>query len=259
MIATAMFIAGMLAGSFAGLCIYRIPRGESVVSGPSRCDHCQSPLGWRHKLPLIGFLARGGRSRCCGKKIPLRYPGLEISLGMMALLFYRVLPDLSGAITALVLTGFLAAGMFIDLDRRLIPDKVTLTGIAAALLLAILIPQNSVQEALLGTMICGGFLLAGGLFGEFLFGKQSPMGGGDIKFAAMIGAFVGWELGLAAILIASIAGFLAGSIRIAFSSDPDVSREICFGPFLGLGGLVILFWGNSILNWYLSTIGWSGL
>lgn len=244
------FLLGLIMGSFVGLCAYRIPRRKSVVFGPSRCDNCGAPLGWLHKLPLVGYLIVRGRSRCCGKPISYRYPILEIVTGIFFVLIYRHSPGSAILFPTITFLVLVLLGMLIDLDHRIIPDKITLTGMVVGLLLAGIFSQPGLEEALLGILICGGFLYLGGRLGEAIFSKANAMGGGDIKFAAMIGAFLGWQPGLVAVIIAAVVGTAFGLVQILTQGNSLASRELPFGPFLALGALTSLFCSNVLLSWY---------
>ncbi|MFQ5709336.1 MAG: prepilin peptidase, partial [bacterium] len=239
-----VFALGLLEGSFVGLCAYRIPRGESVVLGRSHCDHCRSPLRWLYKLPLASYLMLGGHTRCCGQTISLRYPILEMATGMSFVLIYWQVPASADFLPIAVLLGLLAAGMLIDLDYKIIPDKVSLTGMALGLLLVRYSSQVGLEGALLGILVCGGFLYMSAWLTEAVFRKSNSLGGGDIKFAAMIGAFLGWQQGLVAIMLASFAGTAFGLFQMIANRDLQGRREIRFGPFLALGAVVSLIWGN---------------
>lgn len=247
---SSLFLLGLLLGSFAGLCAYRLPRGENVIRGKSHCDYCQAPLNWCQKFPLLGYLILHGRSHCCRRRISWRYPVLEVSMGLGIWFLARQLPADGTLVTAILFCGFLTTGMLIDLDHKIIPDKVTLTGIAAGLLLAGIIPTGDLLDAILGVFICGGFLYLSGWLGEHLFKKKQAMGGGDIKFAAMMGAFLGWQLGLLAILLAAFAGAAFGVSKQALGRRESVSTELPFGPFLATAAVSALLWGHPIIKWY---------
>jgi len=251
----AVLSLGLVAGSFVALCAYRIPRALPVVLDVSRCDYCQSPLKWKYKLPLVSFLMLRGRSQCCGQPIPWRYPLVEAGAGILFLFLYYHSGENDSVITGMVFLALVLAGMLTDMERRLIPDKITITGMALGVLLAVLVADRDWWSAVLGLLICGGFLYLAGLLGSRLSGKSNAMGGGDVKFAAMIGAFLGWPLGLGAIILAATAGSGYGLIRARLRHH-EQAREICFGPFLALGAVVALFWGESLLTWYWSATGW---
>ncbi|MFQ5650505.1 MAG: prepilin peptidase [bacterium] len=247
-----MFFGGLLTGSFIGVCIYRIPQGQSVVLGLSFCDNCKASLRWPYKFPILGYLLLRGRSRCCKQPIPSRYLVLEIVSGVLFLLLFWHFGSDIRLFSAILLGALLTIATFIDLSHRIIPDKITLTGILSGLLLAGAGPSHDLAGALTGTAVCGGFLYLGGWLGEVLFKKPDAMGGGDIKLAAMIGAFLGWQAGLLAVTVAAFAGTVAGLVQILVKGYSAATRKVPFGPFLALGALVVLLWERELLMWCFS-------
>ncbi|RMI25804.1 MAG: prepilin peptidase [Calditrichaeota bacterium] len=255
LIIAVVFLLGTIIGSFVGLCAYRIPRRETILWGGSRCDYCDEPLPWRYKFPLLGYLLLKGRSACCHRPIPLRYPLTELTTGVLFLvLFYDLGPDVQLPVAA-VFVGLLLVGALIDLQSGIIPNRLTAAGVAVGVGLSAVLHQGWPVDALLGVVICGGFLYLGGVLGEVLFGAHDGMGGGDIKFAAMIGAFLGWQMGLLAVVLAALTGVVFGGARMAVQPEGVAHREIRFGPFLAGGALVGLLWGHAVWDWYLSLIG----
>jgi leader peptidase (prepilin peptidase)/N-methyltransferase len=244
-----VYVLGLIAGSLIGVCVFRLPRGLPLALDTSRCDHCAAPLPWRRKLPLLGYLLQAGKTRCCGRPIPVRYSILEISAGVLLLLLYLRHPHAEDFLPRMVFLALLLAGMLIDIEHRLIPDKITLTGIVAGLSFSALMRGAHWQEALWGMLASGGLLYAAGWAGEAVFKKAHVIGGGDVKFAAMIGAFLGWQQGLFTILLAAAAGILFALGQSL--GRGRLSREICFGPFLALGAMVNLFAGEAFSKWFL--------
>ncbi|MDZ7300444.1 MAG: A24 family peptidase [candidate division KSB1 bacterium] len=247
-----LFTLGLLLGSFIGVCVHRLPRGKPVVFDVSRCDHCRARLAWRHKLPLLGFLLLHGISHCCGRPIPRQYPLVEAASGVLLLLLYWHGREAAVFLQAVLFVALLLTGMLIDLEHRLIPNKITLPGIGAGLALALLGRQVAWWDALAGIFLCGGLLYGAGFLVENIFKKPNAMGGGDIKFAAMIGAFLGWQQGLSATLLAAGAGALFGLAEMIKRGAQDGPVEIRFGPFLAFGAVVNLLWGARFWQWYFS-------
>ena len=244
-----ILLLGLLSGSFVGLCIYRLPRREPVAFTFSRCDFCARPLTWLEKVPILSYIMLRGTSRCCHRKISGFYPIIE---GGTALLFAAagwMLPDSTLFFPGIVFVGYLLTGAIIDSLHKIIPNKVTLSGIALALVLRAIIPSESVGDGVFGAIICGGYLLFGSLAGRLILRKPRVLGGGDIKFAAMIGAFLGYQPGMIAILIGSLAALVYGIGVFAFSERFRNHRTLPFGPFLALGALLMLFLGTRILAW----------
>ncbi|MFQ5604087.1 MAG: prepilin peptidase [bacterium] len=240
------FLIGIAVGSFAGLCSFRIPRGESVVLGRSYCDHCGTHLSWLQKLPLFGYLLLHGKSRCCHKTISVKYPILETITGLVFILLFSQFSDVKILLSNWLFAGLLVVGVYMDLEHKIIPDKITLTGIAAGVALAGILSSLKLTDPIWGLLLCGGFLYASGRLGEFIFRKPEVMGGGDIKFAAMIGTFLGWQLGLTTIMVAAFSGVVFGCVRMGIRPESRHTREIRFGPFLGAGALLVLIYGNTL-------------
>jgi len=260
---TISFIFGLTVGSFLNVCIYRLPRGLSIVRPGSACPACNSPVMPWDNIPVLSFLLLRGKCRRCGGKISLRYPLVEMLNGV----FYWLLFIHFGAIWGLpLLFAFVSAMIvitFIDLDFQIIPDVISLPGIVLGVLgAAFILPDPfTVQSSYYARPIVGvvnslaGLLAGGGLFYLIaLIGgvmtKRDAMGGGDIKMMAMVGAFMGWKAVLLTTFAGSLAGSVAGIFLMAFKGKGREAK-IPFGPFLSLGAVITLFLGQSIIKWYL--------
>ena len=242
--AVAAFAFGLCVGSFLNVVIARLPDGRSIVSPGSACPRCQRPIAWYDNVPVLSFLRLGGRCRHCGGAISWRYPLVELATGILfaiAALARGAGPEL---VPALVLAAALVAITGIDRDHQIIPDVVTLPGIAVGLAFSLLLGQPRWTDALIGAAV------GGGLFLVIIVASGGGMGGGDMKLAAMLGAFLGWRPLLVAILAAVLAG---GILAIGLLALRRKGRKdaVPFGPFLAMGGLVALFWGGPIIDWYL--------
>ena len=240
-----VFILGTILGSFLNVVIYRFPRGLSIVRPGSRCPRCQAPIRPYDNLPLISFLILRGRCRVCRAPISWRYPLVEaVSGGLLAGVWTRFAPW--GAWIPLAAAALfslsLVAVFFIDLDHQIVPNAITYPGLVAGLLFATLQGQL-VPSAL----VAAG---AGAVFLAIALVSGGGMGGGDIKLAAMMGAFLGWPLTAVALLLAFVTGAAAGVLLIALKrrsrKDP-----IPFGPSLAVGGVIALFAGEILLHWYV--------
>jgi leader peptidase (prepilin peptidase)/N-methyltransferase len=246
-------IAGAVLGSFANVLIYRLPRDESIVSPGSRCPQCGTPILPLDNIPILSYFLLLGRCRHCGARISARYPLVEV---LMAGLFVAVrlrFPYAVGShpvpwvlISALLFTFLLVVITFIDLDRQLILNRLSLPGAAAGLALAA--AQGRLPGAVLAAFVDAGVILLIVVASEWIL-KRQGMGMGDVKLAGMIGAFLGWPVGPVALYL----GFLAGGLvavtllllRVRGRKDP-----IPFGPALAVGALLALFWGDTIWRWY---------
>ena len=237
---------GLLFGSFLNVCIYRIPRGESIAFPASHCPHCQHPIKPYDNVPVFSFLLLRGKCRSCGAAISWRYPLVEALTGALFGYVVHRYSFTGAALAYLVFTALLIAISFIDLDHLLIPDVLSLPGIALGFGASFLIPRPW-HDSVIGMLLGGGMILAVGEAGERLF-KKEAMGGGDVKLMAMIGAFLGWKMVLLTIFFASVVGAVIGIAMKARTGK----EYIPFGPFLSLGALGALFFGENFLQWYLT-------
>ena len=239
---------GALIGSFLNVCIYRLPRQESIAWPGSHCPKCSHHIAWYDNIPILSYFALAGRCRHCAVRIPFRYPLVEIlnALGYVGLLWFFGLSWTAAAYGLLYSALLVVAGT--DLSHKIIPNAVTFPGIMVGLVSASTILPLGFLNSVLGILIGGGILWFLAWASPYLFGKEG-MGGGDIKLLAMIGAFLGWKPALMTIMVGSFLGSLVGVTLIAAQV---IKREdyIPFGPFLVCGALVALFFGQPLLNWY---------
>jgi len=242
--ALAAFVFGLCVGSFLNVVIARLPDGRSIVTPGSACPRCARPIAWYDNVPVLSFLRLRGRCRHCGGHISWRYPLVELATGALFALAILCLGAGPALAPALVLAATLVAITGIDLDHQIIPDVVTLPGIAVGVAFSLLLGQPRWTDALIGIAV------GGGLFFAIIVASRGGMGGGDMKLAAMLGAFLGWRPLLVAILAAVLAGGLLaiGLLALRRKGRKDA---VPFGPFLALGGLVALFWGGPLIDWYL--------
>lgn len=244
----AAFALGAVLGSFLNVCIHRLPREESLVWPGSRCPDCQAPIRPWDNIPLVSFVILRGRCRACGTGIPWRYPAVEGLAGvLLALTLHRFgWHARTAALVIFVLA--LVVVTFVDLEHQIIPHAVTLPGIPLGLVASLLPGRPQPTEALVGALAGAGFLYLVAVYGDALLKKES-MGGGDVNLAAMMGAFLGWRLLAVACFLACLAGSVVGGSLLLLKVK---SREepIPFGPFLALGGLLALFEGEPLINWY---------
>ena len=241
-------LLGALIGSFLNVCIYRLPRQESIAWPGSHCPKCSHPIAWYDNIPILSYLTLAGRCRHCAVRIPFRYPLVEVlnASGYVGLLWVFG-PSLVAVAYCLFYSALLVvAGT--DLTHKIIPNAVTFPGIIVGIVCAATVLPLGFLDSLLGVLVGGGILWLLAWASPYLFGKEG-MGGGDIKLLAMIGAFLGWKPALMTIMVGSLLGSLVGVTLIAAQV---IKREdyIPFGPFLVCGALVALFFGQSILGWY---------
>ncbi|MBS0014609.1 MAG: prepilin peptidase [Desulfobacterales bacterium] len=243
-----VFCAGLCMGSFLNVCVSRLPQKLSIVRPGSRCPDCSAPIAFYDNIPVISWLLLKGRCRACGRSISIRYPIVELAAGVMAVLVVvQYGPVLSALIYFLLICALITISL-IDLDHRIIPDIISLPGIAAGFLASFLLPELSWLDSLLGILIGGGLLYAVAL-GYYLFAGKEGMGGGDIKLLAMLGAFIGWKGVFFTIFTASLIGTITGIIMM-LAAGKNLKFAVPFGPFLSLGAVVYLFFGQSLIQWY---------
>jgi leader peptidase (prepilin peptidase) / N-methyltransferase len=241
-------LSGAVIGSFLNVCIYRLPRGESVAWPGSHCTVCSHPIAWYDNLPLVSYLVLLGRCRHCASQIPWRYPAVEAlnAIGYVALLWFFGPGWHTVAYAALYSALLVVAGT--DLSHKIIPNAITFPGMAVGLVSAATVLPIGLANSVIGLVVGSGILWLLAWASPYLFGKEG-MGGGDIKLLGMIGAFLGWKPALMTIMVGSFLGSVVGLTLIAARV---IKREdyIPFGPFLVCGALVALFFGQSIVDWY---------
>lgn len=238
-----VFIFGLIVGSFSNVCIYRMPREESVVKPRSHCPVCKKNIPWYDNIPILSYILLKAKCRSCGVRIPLKYPLVELITALLFVAVVRVFGLNIHSIGLLVLVCGLIISSFIDIDFRIIPDIISVGGIAVGLILGLI--NRSIVGSLLGVLIGGGVIYLTGRIGDFIFKKES-MGGGDVKFLAMIGAFLGWKLALLTFFIAPLFGAVVGIYHKIRTKDSTIP----YGPFLALGALIALFWGERIIKFF---------
>jgi len=258
-------VLGLCLGSFLNVCIARMPDDRSVVSPPSHCPHCGSGIAWYDNIPILSWLILRAKCRACGNGIAATYPLIEATTGLLVLLVWRqAIPGvelLDAAHVALFVyhTTFvcmLIGLTFIDLEHYIIPDEFSIyavpVGVLGALGIGFLAPDlaPSWQQALIGAAVGGGFLLAvAGIY--WLIRREEGIGFGDVKLLAMIGSFLGAFPALFLVmLLSSIVGSIVGIAHIIFQGR-GLRTAIPFGPFLAIGALITLFFGDVLVRFLL--------
>jgi leader peptidase (prepilin peptidase) / N-methyltransferase len=236
---------GLIIGSFLNVVVARVPERRSIWRPRSACPGCAAPIAWYDNIPVLSFLVLRGRCRRCGMSIAWRYPIVEAATGVAFAFAYTLLGPTPEFIEAAVLLAMLIAITAIDLAHQIIPDVITLPGIVAGVVANLATGRVPWLDSLLGVVI------GGGIFFLIILASRGGMGGGDMKLGAMLGAFLGWKIGLLAILLGVLAG---GSVAVCLLLLGRKGRKeaIPFGPFLALGGAIALLWGDKLLAWYLS-------
>lgn len=250
----AVFIFGLLIGSFLNVCIYRLPRGESIVRPRSRCPGCRQQLRWYENIPLLSYLVLRGRCRYCHRTISLRYPTVELLTAVLAVALWMRFPHPVPFLCYFVLLSApLLVITFIDLEHLLIPDVITLPGIVVGIAVHNLLSPGlwtvPLIESALGILLGGGSLWLISWIYERWRG-QIGLGMGDVKLAALLGAFLGWRPVIFILFVSSFVGMLIGLILLV-SRQTRLKQALPYGPFLALAAWIYLFAGQPILAWYL--------
>ena len=245
-----ILILGLAVGSFLNVCIHRLPEGKSIFFPGSHCPQCSKKIKFYDNIPVLSFILLKGKCRFCVSKISVQYPLVELLTAFLFLGAYLWQGLSLGFFSAIVLGCLLIIVFFVDLKHRIIPDVITLPGIVIGLAFALISPQIRILDSLLGLLIGGGVFYLLAILGELLFKKES-MGGGDIKLAAMLGAFLGWQKLFLIFFLSAFLGSIIGILAIQFSSKVKKHRTIPYGPFLALASFAALFWGERIIKAYL--------
>ena len=240
-----LVLVGLAIGSFLNVVIARLPEHKSLWGPRSACPGCGAPIAWHDNVPILSFVSLRGRCRTCAMRISWRYPIVEALTAALFVLAYRIFGPTVDFLAALVLLAALVAITAIDLQHQIIPDVITLPGIVAGFLANLASGRVSWLDSLIGIGV------GGGLFLIIILASGGGMGGGDMKLGAMLGAFLGWSVVLVAVFVAVLLG---GALAIPLLVTGKRGRKdpIPFGPFLALGGVVGLFWGERLAQWYVS-------
>lgn len=256
-----VFLFGLSVGSFANVIIFRLPQGKSIVLPRSYCPACLKPIAAYDNIPLLSYLLLRGRCRRCRAAISPRYPLVELLMGS---LFTAVFILLAGRGARTVLFPFywyfvftLVVLSLIDLEHFILPDVLTYPLLGAGFLLALLEPGRlgaagigpSLLRSLIGAAVGGGSLWLIGFLGKAAFRKEA-MGLGDVKLMAAVGAWQGWGMALFAVFLGALVAAVVG-IGLILSKKAEWGSKIPFGPYLALGSLLTLFFGRTLISWYL--------
>ncbi len=246
-----VFLLGTLLGSFTNVVIYRLPRKQSLVFPGSRCPHCGTPIRPWENIPLLSFVFLRGHCRSCGAPIAWRYPLVELMGGVLLIFLWLHVTSLSGVGSGAILREFatdvvfalmLLAIFFIDLEHQIVPNAISYPGLLLGLLLAI--PQGRLLDAAFSAAGAGVFFLVIAIV------SRGGMGGGDVKLAAMMGAFLGWPAIAVALMLAFVLGAGAG-LLLMLLHRASRKAPIPFGPALAVGAVVALLAADPIVQWYL--------
>ena len=272
MIPLLALLLGLIIGSFLNVCIHRWPRDESVVRPRSHCLRCRNAISWYDNIPLASYLLLQGRCRHCGALISIRYPLVELLNGF----FYLYLASRFGwqplTVKMAVFVSMMLVLIFTDIADYILPDEITLGGLAGGLLLSPFLHVEagfarlfwilsttdpapwvmSLLECAFAAAFVGG-LLYGMRAAYFRLRRVEGLGLGDVKMMAMVGAFWGLATTIGVLLIGSVVGAITGSL-IVLIGRKKWTYEMPFGAYLGAGGIVAVVWGKDIGRWWVSVV-----
>ncbi|MDD5504243.1 MAG: prepilin peptidase [Candidatus Omnitrophica bacterium] len=250
-------VLGLMAGSFLNVCIHRMPLGESVIAPRSHCVKCHHAIAWYDNIPLISFIVLGGKCRFCAGRISLKYPIVELLTSAVFALLAKYLGVNTTTAVYMLLSCALILSAFIDMQYQIIPDEITYAGMILGPVLSFALPGfhstanrfNALLNSLTGIALGGLLIYAIAVLGTILFkkklkaiGEEYAMGGGDIKFLAMIGAFLGWKGVIIVFFLAPFFGSVIGIIE-KLRKKADI---IPYGPYLSLAAFIVMLWGERI-------------
>ncbi len=241
-------LLGLAIGSFLNVVIYRLPRGQSLVSPPSTCPSCRTRLRAIDNIPVLSWVMLGGRCHKCQAPISAQYPLVEAVTGALFLLVAWFTPEVSPLLVARLLLVCILVVLFgIDLHHQILPNAITLPGIVIGFLFSLAGSPGWI-DSLLGILLGGG-ILYGIAAAYYAVRREEGLGMGDVKMLAMIGAFLGWKAVLVTLMLSTFAGAIVGVALIAFSRG-GMKLALPFGTFLALGALAAMLAGDPLITWY---------
>jgi leader peptidase (prepilin peptidase)/N-methyltransferase len=246
LIAVFVFIFGLLMGSFLNVCIYRIPKKESIVFGRSHCTDCSAEIKNYDLIPIISYLVLGGKCRNCKSKISIKYPAIELLNAFLYLLIYIHFKFSTDFFIYATLVSILIIISLIDYEIKIIPNILVIFILVIGILSIFFSPQLIWYERIIGFFAASVPLLLAALI------SKGGMGGGDIKLMAVCGLILGWKLILISLFIGCILGTIYGFIA-RFKNGSFLKAYIPFGPFLSTAMVISIFLGNPLIFWYTST------
>lgn len=247
------FVLGSVFGSFYNVCIYRIPENLSVCNPPSHCYNCNTRLKPIDLVPILSWLFIGGKCRYCKNSISPRYALIEFLTGVLFTLVYLKFGYRVITVYYMIFISLLIIITFIDIDHYIIPDKLILIGVIVSLVANGLGFGIDFFDGLRGALFTGGSMFIVIWIIEF-FIKREVMGGGDIKLYTMVGLFLGSKLSLLTILFSIYIGAFYGIFIILYNKirNKNYNSMIPFGPFISIASIVLLFYGNQIIKFYIN-------
>lgn len=239
---------GLLVGSFLNVCIFRLPRGTSIVWPASACGSCKRELRWFENIPIVSWVVLGAKCARCKAPISLQYPLVEAITAGLFVLVAATTPAGPQLAARLLFVCALIVLFGIDLEHQILPNSITLPGIVIGVLFSLIGPPGW-RASLLGVLLGGGVLYAIA-WGYYAVRREEGLGMGDVKMLGMIGAFLGWQAVLLTLVLASLSGAVIGVAMISLQRG-SMKYALPFGTFLAIGALVAMFTGQPIIDWYV--------
>lgn len=246
-----LIVFGLIWGSFLNVCIYRLPLKKSIIFPASSCPNCGNKIYFYDNIPVFSYIFLKGKCRFCKKPISFRYPLVEILTAVVLVISYLKFGwGWDFAAKFLLFSGLIVLS-FIDWEHKILPDVLTLPLLGLGIIFSFFTSQISILQSLLGVLAGGLTLFLTAWLGEKIF-KKEALGGGDIKLAAMLGAFLGWQNVLLLFILAALLGSLYGiSFKLFFANKSKESSVIPFGPFLSLAAVLVSFFGPEMIEFYI--------
>lgn len=248
----AVIVLGLAFGSFLNVCVYRLQRKLSIISPGSACPNCGHKIRFQENIPVLSFLFLRGKCSNCKTPISIRYPLVEILTALISVLLFQKQGLSLDFIFTAAFVFLVIVIAFIDIDKQIIPNGLLIIGLIPAGYLLFSNGINGSLTHLLGGIGLGSGFLMIGYLGRIMM-KQESMGMGDVKYAALIGLFLGWKLGILAAGLAFIIAALLIGILLPIGKI-TMRERIPFGPFLSLGTVISILWGQSLIQQYLQLI-----
>lgn len=243
-----VFLLGAALGSFLNALVWRLPRRISLLEQHSKCPRCKHRLAGADLVPILSYLFLRGRCRYCHKPISWRYPAVELFTGLLPLMVIGAYGWSWATLSIILLTLVLEALFLLDTTYHIVPDSITVPGMAIALVVSLLLGRP------FGVVALGAILGAGLFLVQYVVSKGTWIGDGDIRLGALMGLALGWKLVLLALLLSYVSGAIVGSALVA-TGKKRWKSQIPFGSFLTLATLAALLWGDALLDAYLHFLG----